>query len=599
MNATISSRPDAQVSLVRRELTILAADIAGYARLTEAAEAATHSRLHVIRVDIVNPTVVSYRGQIIRNAGDGFLACFDSSFDAVRCAIEIQLEVSAAEVQESPDRRIVFRMGLNIGDVIFDLGDVYGGGVNIAARLEQCAPPGGIVLSSAVLARVATRIQVPTQDLGALRLKNISRPVHAYSLRIPSIERNIADDVRAPRPLRAKIPSIAVLPFRSSGDDRDEAYFAEGVVDDIIVALSSIRGLLVISRTSALSFNNNMVDLQGVGQRLGVRYVLSGSLRRIGQELRVTYELGDVETGSVLWADRFDGPVAELFDLQDRIATRIVWTIAPQVREAELRRALRKRPDNMNAYDLVLQAIDLIYRMNFADFDRAGSLLKRAIEADDHYATAYTYAALWQIHNINQGWSNDHQADSSEALRLASTAVDRDPADGFALAICGHVKSVLFRDYRGAMELFDRATTAAPSNAMVWTLSSGVYSYTGQTAEAIERAEKGIRLSPVDSQAFFYFSFLSLAHYLNGTYDESTIWGRKSMSLNPRLCANMRWLICSLVGLGQLEEARNVAQALLTVQPRFRLSSYSQWCPLRDDIRAELLERLQTAGIPM
>jgi adenylate cyclase len=589
-----TSRPD----LVRRELTILAADISGYARLTEAIETATHLRLRSMRVDLVDPMVVSFRGQIIRNTGDGFLACFDSCFDAVQCAIEIQNAISVSEAHEPPDRRILLRMGLNFGDVIVDMGDIYGSGVNVAARLEQCAPPGGIVVSAAVFDRVSSRMATKVDDLGSLRLKNISRPVHAYSVLIPSVDRNNIDARDTRRARRTKVPSIAVIPFRSVESDQNDAYFAEGVVDEIIVALASIRGLVVISRTSTISVATHATDLQQIGQRLGVRYVLTGSLRRRGAELRVSYELADVEHSSVLWADRFDGPLAELFDLQDRIATRIVWTIAPHVREAELRRALHKKAHNMNAYDLVLQSIDLIYRMQFADFDRAGALLKRAIELDDGYASAYTYAALWQIHNINQGWTNDHKADSQEALRLASAAVQRDPADGFALAICGHVKSVLLRDYDGAIELFDRAVTATPSNAMVWTLSSGVYSYTGRSEEAIQRAEKGIRLSPIDTQAFFYLSFLALAHYLHGTYDEAIIWARKSMSLNPRLCANMRWLTCSLVALGRIEEARNVAQSLLTVQPRFRVSGYSEWCPLRDDLRAVLIERLRTAGIP-
>jgi adenylate cyclase len=597
MDSAPSSSSDATAGVTRRELTVLFADIAGYARLTEAAELTTHSRLKSIRTQIINPSIVTYRGQLIRNTGDGFIASFDSSYDAVRCAIDIQEEVYASD-QESLDRRIVFRMGLNVGDVIIDDGDIYGAGVNIAARLEQCAPSGGILVSSSVLNRVRSRIDIPTQDLGCIRMKHISKPVHAFSLLIPGVDHASADGIRPRRAHRTRVPTVAVLPFRTTSDTSEYAYFAEGMVDDIIVALASIRGLLVISRTSSLSFASGELDVQEISQKLGVRYVLSGSLRRIRADLRVTYELNDTETGTVLWADQFDGPLADLFDLQDRIATRIVWTIAPQVREAELRRALRKRPDNMNAYDLVLQAIDLIYRMNFPDFDRAGKLLKRAIECDDTYAAGYTYSALWQIHNINQGWTNDHAADAQEALRLATAAVARDPSDGFALAICGHVKSVLLRDYPGSVELFDRALTAAPGNALVWTLSSGVYSYTGNPKEAIRRAEKGLRLSPTDTQAFFYLSFLALAHYLNGTFEESVIWGRKSMGLNPRLCANMRWLIASLVRLNQLKEARTVAQALLSVQPRFQISAYAQWCPLQHDLKEILLTDLSAAGVP-
>jgi adenylate cyclase len=439
---------------------------------------------------------------------------------------------------------------------------------------------------------------VRLDDLGQLRLKNISRPVHAYSLHLPSAEVAVAAVGPGRIARRARVPSIAVLPFRATGENPDDTYFGEGMVDDIIVALASIRGLLVISRTSALAYRTGTIDLQKIGRELGVRYVLSGSVRRSKTQIRISSELADVQTNSVIWADRYDGELHELFDLQDRIATRIVWSIAPQVREAELKRALRKRPENMNAYDLVMQAIDLIYRMNFAEFARAGKLLGQAIAADDSYAAAYAYAALWQVHNVMQGWTNDQEADRIEAARLAAAAIERDSADGFALAIFGHTKAVLFRDYDAAKEFFDRALRAAPGNAMAWTLSSGVYSYTGDGRSALERAELGLRLSPVDKQAFFYLSFLTMAHYINGTFDEAVIWGRKSVNLNPRHCASLRLLTASLAAQGSLDEARYVAQTLLQAQPRFSLSTFARWCPYKDEIAMAFIDRLRQAGVP-
>ncbi|XIA66687.1 hypothetical protein ACFIOY_12515 [Bradyrhizobium sp. TZ2] len=393
------------------------------------------------------------------------------------------------------------------------------------------------------------------------------------------------------------MPSIAILPFRGSGENNQDTYFGEGMVDDIIFTLASVRGLLVISRTSTLAYQAP-IDLQKIGQELGVRYVLSGSVRRAEKRIRIAAELWQVETGSLIWSDRYDGEMAELFDLQERIATRIVWSIAPHVREAELKSAMRKRPENMNAYDLLLQAIDLLYRMNPSDFRQAGQLLHRAIAADDTYALAHAYAALWQVHNINQGWTTNQEADSIEAARLATAAVERDPADGFALAICGHTKAVLFRDYSGAIEVFGRALDVAPSNAMAWTLSSGVYSYTGQSKSAIERAERGLRLSPADKQSFFYLLFLGLAHYVNGSYDEAIIWARKSAALNPRLCSNLRWLIASLVAVGKLDEARHFGRVMLEVNPGFRLLPYERWCPLQPELRKELLARIRLAGLP-
>jgi adenylate cyclase len=580
----------------RRLLAVMAADVVGYTRLTEVAELDTHVRLRALRVGMIDPCVVSYRGRIIKNTGDGFLATFDSSIDALRCAVEIQREIPVREAATPPNLKIRLRMGLNLGEVITEKDDIYGNSVNVAARLEQFSPPGGIVISDTMQAVAGSRIDIPIEDLGELELKNLSQPVHAYSLRLAEADMDAAPFSQFGR--RAKLPGIAILPFRMTGDDPERAYFGEGIIDDVIFNLSSVRGLLVIARTSALAYRKGPVDLQKVGQELGVRYVLSGSVRRIEHHLRITAELSDVESGSLIWVDRYDGDLTELFDLQERIASRIVWSLAPHLREAELRSARRKPPENMNAYDLLLQAIDLLYHMNQSDFSRAGKLLGQAIKADDSYATAYAYSALWQIHNINQGWTTDIRADSREALRLGAAAVDRDPTDGFALAIYGHANAVLFREYNRALDLFDRALKAGPGNAMAWTLSSGVYSYTGQAKSAIERAEMGLRMSPMDTQSFFYLLFLGLAHYVNGTYDESIIWARKSAGLNPRLCSNLRWLIASLVATGHLDEARHHAQALLEVNPGFCLSAYAKWCPLKEELRKELLRRLHVAGLP-
>lgn len=595
MQASPGGQPTPPAQRATRILAVMAADVVDYTRLTEVSELETHARLRALRVDTIDPCVVSYRGQVIKNTGDGFLASFDSSVDALRCALEIQREVPVLEGSTPPDRKIRFRIALNVGEVIVEEEDIYGTSVNVAARLEQFSPPGGIVISDALHTIARSAIDVPIQDLGQLELKNLSRPVHAYSLNVAGAEIH-PENVLLGR--RAKLPAVAVLPFRMTGDDPERAYFGEGIIDDIIYNLSSVRGLLVIARTSALSYRSGPLDFEKIGQALGVQYVLSGSIRRLTDHLRITAELSDVENGSLVWVDRYEGDLTELFDLQERIATRIVWSLAPHLREAQLKAARRKRPENMNAYDLLLQAIDLIYHMNQADFVRGGDLLREAIAADDTYATAYAYASLWEVHNINQGWTTNIQADSNEALRLAAAAVERDPADGFALAIYGHTKGVLFRDYDGATELFDRSLKAAPGNAMAWILSSGVYSYTGQSKSAIERAEMGMRLSPVDTQSYFYLLFLALAHYVNGTYEESIIWGRKSTALNPRLCSNLRWLIASLVAINQLDEARHFAKVLLDVNPGFRLSAYNNWCPLKPDLRATLIERLHKAGLP-
>lgn len=594
-DATVSVPKLASPHFVRQTLTVLAADIVGYSRLTEVAEEETHARMRALRVGLIDPCMVSHRGRVVKNTGDGFLAVFDSAVDAVQCAIELQREILQFERAEAPDRKIAFRMGLNIARAIVEPEDVYGAGVNVAARLEQRAPSGGIVISADLLDLVGARVEVPVEDLGLLRLKNMSQPVRAYSLLVPGVDR-VAAAQRTGGARRARVPSVAVLPFHDAGGGGDDGYFGDGIVEDIIVALQSIRGLLVIARTSTLAFRGTPVDISNVGQQLGVRYVLSGSVRRADKQLRIVVELADVEAGSIIWADRYDGDIAELFDFQARIATRIVWSVAPHVREAELKRALRKRANSLNAYDLVMQAIDLMYRMNFPDFTQAGTLLQQAIAADESYATSYAYAALWHIHNVVQGWAAENGPDRAEALRLSAAAIDRDPADGFALAIHAHTKSMLFREYETAIGLFDRALDASPGNAMVWSLSSGAYSYMGDGRTGLERAEHGLRLSPVDTQSFFYLTFLSIAHYANSTFDEAAIWARKCLGFNPRLCASLRMLTVSLVGMGKRDEAREVGQLLLKVQPRFRISAYAGLCPFR--ARSDFLARLREAGLP-
>ena len=586
-----------EVPPTRRVLAILAADVVGYARLTEVAEEATHIRLRTLRFGVINPCIVSYRGKVVKNTGDGFLASFDSSLDAARCAIAMQHEVAAAQSREGYDRKIQFRMGLNVAQTIVESEDIFGKGVNIAARLEQSAPAGGVVLSHEMFQEIKDRLEVSVEDLGLLRLKHLSRPVRAYSLLLPEAERlPPSSGGRASR--QAKVPFIAVLPFRAQGGRPEDDYFGDGTADEIVVALQSIRGLFVISSTSTFPYRTGPIDSQRIGQELGVRYVLSGSVHRADKQLRIGVELKDVEAGIVLWADHYDGEVSELFEFQSRIATRIVWSIAPQVREAELKRALHKRSDNLNAYEMLMKAIDFMYRMNFYDFGKAGELLQAAIAADPNYATAYAYAALWHIHNVAQGWGAEGGPDAAEAARLAAAAVDRAPADGFALAVLGHTKALLFKDYDAALDLFDRALSAAPGNAMAWTLSSGVYGYLEEGSSAITRAEQGLRLSPADTQAYYYLMFLGQAHYISGNYDEAVVWARKTAALNGRLSANLRVLAAAYVAKGQGAEARAVTKTLLDIQPRFKLSAYNERCPFKVGLRERFIDHLRQAGLP-
>jgi transcriptional regulator with AAA-type ATPase domain/TolB-like protein/tetratricopeptide (TPR) repeat protein len=393
-------------------------------------------------------------------------------------------------------------------------------------------------------------------------------------------------------------PSIAVLPFHVEDEDLSKSYFGDGIVEDIVGALASLRELLVISRSSTLRYRGR-VDVRVVGRAVGATYVLSGSVRRSGTRMRVSAELAETIDGAVMWASHFDGISDDLFALQDQIATRVVATIAPQVREAELRRALRKRPDNMEAYDCVLRGMAQRYDLNLEDFTEARTWLERAIALDPGYAAPYALLADWHSIRVNQGWSTDPRKDNAEVIRLATAAFERDSFDAMALALCGHVKSLMLHKFDDAIALFDRAISASPSSAIAWTRSSPTYSYIGDAREAIRRAEQGLQLSPLDLHVFFAHGILGLALYVAGEHEEGIRWGRKSREENPRWTANLRFLTVNLAAAGQLDEAREVGQAILAVEPGFGIDSFIKGYALRDpERRVRFADHLRQAGLP-
>ncbi len=385
----------------------------------------------------------------------------------------------------------------------------------------------------------------------------------------------------------------------SHGENEGDSYFGNGIVDDIVGAFASLHELLVISRSSTIRYRGTRVDVCEVGRDLGVTYALSGSVQRAGPRLRVSVELAETSHAAVVWANHFDGNSEDLFALQDQIASRVVSTIAPQVREAELRRALRKRPDSMEAYDCVLRALSQIYRLKPDDFAEARIWLEKAIALDPGYATPYALLAIWHSIRFGQGWSSDPAADQAEVMRLASAAVERDSFDAMALALCGHAKSILLHEFDEAITLFDRALAASPNSAIAWTRSSPTYSYLGDSGEAIRRAQQGLRLSPFDPHIFYAHSILGLGHYVGGDYEEAARWGRIAREENAQFTANLRLLAASLGALGLMEEAHDVRDALLIVEPKFEVARFVARYAIRDPDRSEQLARhLRLAGLP-
>jgi adenylate cyclase len=576
---------------------VLVADAVDYTRLMEADEEDTHGRLMDLRFDVLEPKIAEHGGRVVKNTGDGFVAIFGTVIEAASSAIEMQRVLLAGGSSEPPDKRIMFRMGLNLCDVIVEFGDIYGEGVNVATRLQAYAQTGDIVVSADVASQLSAQFrEIPMFDLGDLYLKHISKPVRAFNLCIGSAV--TASVPAAFRHVPDARPSIAVLPFRQFPSDRDDAYFADGIIEDIIHGLAGLKELFVISRNSTLGYSGTTVEPHVVARELGVRYVLGGSVRRAGMRLRIATELSDAETRAVIRADQYDGTLSELFELQSRIATEAVATIAPHVREQELRRAIRKHPDNLTAYDLVLQALDLLLRLDYESFSRARGLLQQAIVHDPGYAPAYSYIACWLLYRVGQEWSPDPKADSIEALQASAAAIARDRNDALALAINGQVHSYLLKDYDTATKRFDQALAASPNCAFAWTLSSCNCGYLGDGEGAIRRAERGLRLSPRDVHAFYQEHILSQAHYINGNYEEAAAWADKSAGHNDALTSNLRVLTASLVALGRREEAHRTARRLLQVQPKFGLAAFAARTPLRGAVRDLFVERLRSAGLP-
>jgi adenylate cyclase len=421
------------MSAPRKLAAILAADVAGYSRLTGLDEEGTLERLRNLRRELINPAVSLHRGRVVKTTGDGILIEFLSVVDAVRCALDVQRGMDRQNADVSTEKRIEFRVGINVGDVVVEGEDLLGDSVNVAARLEGIAEPGGICISDTAYQQVRDKVDARFQDAGEQQLKNISRPVRVYRVQ-PS---GAAAGPRPALPLPDK-PSIAVLPFKNMSGDPEQEYFADGIVEEIITALSRFRQLFVIARNSSFTYKGRAVDEKQVGRELGVRYVLEGSVRRSGDRVRVTGQLIDAVTGAHLWADRFDGALEDIFDLQDRVTTSVVGAIAPKLEQAEIDRAKRKPPENLDAYDYYLRGMASHYQSWSKDaINEALRLYYKAIELDPDFASAYGAAARCYIERRSSNWMTDRVKETAETERLARRAVELGRDDAQALSEAG------------------------------------------------------------------------------------------------------------------------------------------------------------------
>jgi TolB-like protein/class 3 adenylate cyclase/Flp pilus assembly protein TadD len=594
----MTTRERGATNLERRLAGILSVDVVGYSRLMSSDEEATHIRFTKHHEEIFNPKIKLHNGRIVKTTGDGFLAEFASVVDAMKFAIGVQAAVATREAHISENARISMRMGLTLGDVIVEPHDIFGDSVNTAVRLQELAEPDGVALSSAVVELTKHSLNLELDYLGALNLKNRSEPVRVF--RYPSKRPDHHGETGIPS-LPTERPSIAVLPVRTVNADPDNEYFTNGIFEDVIVSLAKLRELLVISRSSTLAFRHSDETTAEIGKQLGVGYLLTGTARRSrGEKLRLSIELLEARFGMCIWAEHIDTDRSGIFDLQDEIVARIVSGIAPRVRTAEMERALRKRPENFTSYDLTLRAIDWILTLKPETFSKARESLETAVRLDQNFAMAHAWAARWHSLHIGQGWSMDISKDSTEALRYASRAIEIDPENSLALATFAHINGFLLHNYDVALSYFSRALRACPNDALAWTLASATKSYVGQTREAIQYAERGLRLSPYDRNLFIYNNFLSIAHYAHGDYEEAIRSGRLALAENPNYTSSIRLMSAALAGAGQVKEAEHIGRSLMLIEPRFRLREYAQSrSPFQDkSIHDRFILDLQKAGLP-
>ena len=586
----------------RKLAAILSADVVGYSWLAGADEDRTLARLRALRSDLVDPTIAVHGGRVVKRTGDGVLAEFRSVVNAVRCAIEMQTAMVERNAGLPPERRIEFRVGIHLGDVVEESdGDLMGDGVNIAARLEGIAKPGSICLSEDAYRQVRSRLDLAISDLGETTLKNIAEPIRLYALQVglaasaeptPVAATGLSTQLSLP-----ERPSIAVLPFKNMSGDPEQDYFADGVVEDIITALSRIRWFFVIARNSSFTYKGKAVDIRQVGRELGVRYVLEGSVRKAGNKVRITGQLIEAVSARHVWAEKFDGDLADIFDLQDRITESIVGAIEPSLLSAEIARAEHKPTANLDAYDLYLRAWALYGSMNCSTIRNAIELLIAAIALDPTYAQAKALAAICHGDLVQQRWDDPGDFTASDRLAKEALAVARD--DPIALAFASQILAYISKDYETALAAADRALAICPNSFVVSSRCGWVKLYVGQVGEAVDCFLRAIRLSPLDPYTFNAPVGMAAARLMEGKPEEAERWARQALQRNAMFAAAHRVLIFALVEQARVEEAREALRKMLVVSSDYTLSHFRRLAPFSDRAFNErFAESLRTAGLP-
>jgi adenylate cyclase len=582
----------------RRLAAILAADIVGYSALMGADEARTVSDLKGHQA-VVLPMVGDFGGRIIDTAGDGILAEFSSVVNAVECAVAIQRAMAERNTTVEPVRRMQFRIGINLGDVIYDSERIFGDGINIAARLEGIAEPGGICVSAKVRDEIDGKMNFAYRDLGDRHLKNIARPVRAYGIRLDAAP---AQPAPAAPPQPDDRPSIAVLPFTNMSGDPEQEYFSDGISDDIITDLSKIGGLTVIARNSSFTYKGRAVDVRTVGRELAVRSVLEGSIRRAGQRVRITAQLIDTASGGHVWAERYDRDLTDIFAVQDDVTHRIVEALKVTLSPAENARLADSGTSNIEAYDCYLRGRELLgapvgigKTKNREALEQSTKLFMRALELDRSYSLAY--AGLSMAYNLDyqNRWSDDPDSSLPLSKRYAELAVEKNLKEPFA-RLCMSWAAIFEKDLDRAKSEAETALSCNPNYASAYAVLGTIHTYLGRPLEAIAMIERATRLDPAASK--HYLHFLGTAYLLAGKYETAAVVLRRRVFLVPGTDFSRALLASALGHLGDVDDARRVWHELKEINPKYSFREHFSRRPFRQEDVETVAEGLTKAGLP-
>lgn len=579
----------------RRLAAIMVADVVGYSRMMEQDEVGTLAILQRRRKDILEPVVKAHGGRIVKVMGDGVLVEFASAVKAVEGAIELLTKMAQANETAPESRQIVLRIGINLSDVIGDGSDIYGEGVNIAARLEALAEPGSLWVSAKVREEVKGKIALAFDDMGEQVLKNITESVRAYRVSLGTA----ISPSRSLSPTQPGKPSIAVLPFQNMSGDSDQEYFADGMVEEIITALSRFSGLFVIARNSTFTYKGRPVDVRQVGRELGVRYVLEGSVRKAANRIRIAGQLIDASTGTHLWADRFEGALEEVFCLQDQVTTSVVSAITPKLEQAEIERSRRKPTESLDAYDYYLRGLASVHQWTKEANEEALSYFSQAVELDPKFAAAYGWAARCYSQRKAGGWVTNPAQDTAEASTLARRAADLGRDDAVALCTAGIALANVVGDLEDSAAFTDRALALNPNLVWAWQFSGWVKLMRGETEAALKCFEQAMRLSPNDPQIFLMQDGMATAHFVAGRYDEALSSAKAVMRDKPDFLISICTAASCAGLLGQIAESKKPVASLLELEPTIRISNLEQHVmPMVLLGSIKFKEGLRLAGLP-